>query len=145
MSNSKNTYFENKDFVDRFIELCDTSKPAEVARFLDISYQASKNYLEGRLPETQTLIHIAEKTNCSIDWLLLGIGKKISKKNTGSDTLQVSDQLLAIIRKECEKVFAEYLDDQKETGKEKVFVLKRKDIKEEKVLDDTPKLPLNQD
>lgn len=145
MSNHQQKYFDTESFIKRFKELCGTSKPAEVARFLDISYQASKNYLQGRLPDTQTLIHISEKTNCSIDWLLFGIGKKIFDDDLHGDTLQVSDQLLSLIRKECEQVFAGFLANQTETAKEKVFVLNRKDIKEEKLIDETPILPLKKD
>lgn len=67
---------KTQEFKDRLIELCGTNQPAELAQKMEISYQAARNYLNGRLPETNVLLMIAEKTKCSIHWLLTGEGKK---------------------------------------------------------------------
>ena len=67
---------EKNRFVERFVEICGTSEPARVQRLLNISYQAAKNYLLGRLPDATVLKAIAEKTPYSIHWLLTGNGEK---------------------------------------------------------------------
>ncbi len=142
MSNTKSTNLNDIKFAKRFAEICQTSKPAEVARNLDISYPAAKNYLNGKIPNTPTIIHISEVTSCSIDWLLRGIGNKFIENNGYQDTPQPSGELKRLIRDECKKVFAEMMNVQTETEKEKVIVLRPEDIKEEKVLDESPVLPM---
>ena len=66
----------NNGFVLRLIEVCGTDSPSEIKQLLNISYQAAKNYLTGRLPDTQHLLRITEDTDYSIHWLLTGEGKK---------------------------------------------------------------------
>ena len=78
MSSRKLKIFEKEEFVERFAEVCGTSEPAEISRSLDISYQAARNYLEGRLPDASVLLAIAEKTPFSIHWLLTGRGDKLA-------------------------------------------------------------------
>ena len=56
--------------------MCGTANPRVIADYLDVSYQAAKNYLNGRLPESKVLIKISEKTPVSIHWLLTGEGDK---------------------------------------------------------------------
>ena len=74
---SKDTHNqENTEFIERFIEVCNTAQAAEIARLLNISYQAAKNYLQGRLPKPSVLISISENTPYSIHWLLTGKGEK---------------------------------------------------------------------
>lgn len=67
---------KNEGFVERLIDLFGSSKASMIQRSLGISHQAAVNYLSGRLPSAEILIKIAEKTSCSIDWLLTGHGKK---------------------------------------------------------------------
>ncbi len=136
MSTSENKNLPNEQFVRRLTELCGSDKPADLARQLEISYQASKNYLEGRLPDTQTIINISEKTGCSIDWLLSGYGKKFREYNLSQGTVIPFDQLRALIREECEKVIAEKLNQKTEIAEGKVIVLEEEDIEEEKVMDE---------
>lgn len=76
MSRRKATIVEDRDFAQRLIEVCGTDRPAELGRFLDTSYQAARNYLSGRIPDTHILTLIALKTNYSINWLLTGTGAK---------------------------------------------------------------------
>lgn len=134
MSSKKIVKDENSDFVNRFIEICGSSQPAQVAQLLNISYQGAKNYLEGRLPDSYTLIAISEKTGCSIDWLLTGKGKKNIQGSLKEDTPILSDQTKALIREECRQVVGEILSQYQKTAQGKVIVLKSEDIKEEKKL-----------
>jgi transcriptional regulator with XRE-family HTH domain len=134
MSSKNLTNVENSDFVARFIEVCGSSQPAEIARLLNISYQAAKNYLQGRLPDSNVLMSIAEQTPYSIHWLLTGNGKKYVEVNVEKDTLILSDQLIALIKEECRKNVGELLSHSKENAQRKVIVLKSEDIKEEKII-----------
>ena len=95
MSIKNNTIVENEGFVRRFIELYDTSEPAEISRKLGISYQGAKNYLAGRLPEAKVLITIVEETKCSLNWLLKGEGEKYPESNKKTD---LNDSFREIIR-----------------------------------------------
>ena len=119
------------DFTDRLIEVCGSSQPAEIAKLLNISYQAAKNYLEGRLPDSNVLIVIAERTPYSIGWLLTGRGEKLVNKK---DALILSDEIRGFIKSECVKIIGEILEGQKETSHGKTVFLKSKDVKSEKEL-----------
>jgi hypothetical protein len=138
MSSRNVKNLENLDFVARFSEICGTSQPAEIARLLNISYQAAKNYLGGRLPDSAVLKTISEKTPYSINWLLTGQGKKFVEPTSNPDTLQLSDQIRAFVRQECLAVMREILQEQKEeTAPAKVIVLTSENIKEEKIMNDS--------
>lgn len=127
----------NQDFVDRFTEVCGTSQPAKIAQVLNISYQAAKNYLHGRLPDSNVLKTIAETTPYSINWLLTGQGEKYVESAAVKDTLRLSDQMRTFIRRECLEVIGELLADQKDQAPAKVFVLTSENIKEEKITDES--------
>jgi transcriptional regulator with XRE-family HTH domain len=78
MSQGKNSQIVKKNnmpvFGKRLRAAFDGAKNAEIARKLKISEPAAKNYLEGRVPDAQTLLQIADLTNCSLHWLLTGEG-----------------------------------------------------------------------
>ena len=137
MSSKKLTISKNFSFVERFIEVCNSSQPNEVAQLLNISYQAAKNYLQGRLPESKVLIIISEKTSYSINWLLTGEGEKFVKDSLNQDTLILSDQMRAVVRQTCLEVIGEVLSNQKDSSQQKVIVLTPDNIKEEKILDES--------
>lgn len=126
------TKIENSEFVKRFTEVCGTSKPAEISRLLGVTYQAAKNYLQGRLPEAKVLRVISERTPYSIDWLLTGKGKKFAR-NTGKEDKEIfTDQMRAFVRQEILDVVNEVLGSQKEPVQQKVVVLQPKKVKVEK-------------
>ena len=127
----------NQEFVSRFTEVCGTSQPAKIAQLLNISYQAAKNYLQGRLPDSTVLKTLAETTPYSINWLLTGKGKKFIEDDASADTLRLSDQMRALIRQECVEVIREMFANQKESAPAKVFVLTSDNIKEEKIMDES--------
>lgn len=143
MSRRNLTYTENNNFVDRLIEVCGTSKTAEISRLLDVSYQAAKNYLQGRLPDSNVLLTISERTPYSIHWLVTGEGKKFVEINEEKDRVVFTDEMRAFIRRECLDLINEALDKPKEQVNPKVVVLSSNKIKEEKVMDVPVALPLN--
>lgn len=84
-----------KDFSRRLAESLGTDEPAEISRRLGISYQAAKNYLDGRLPSAEVLIAIAEQTDYSLNWLLTGSGaKKTASENAERDSLPREFELI---------------------------------------------------
>ena len=123
---------EKNKFIERFIEICGTSEPARVQRLLNISYQAAKNYLLGRLPDATVLKAIAEKTPYSIHWLLTGNGEKLVFGETPKDTTILTDQIRTLIRQECVEVINEMLGSQV-TTQPKVVVLQSDKLRSEKV------------
>ena len=146
MSSKKLTITKNSDFVKRFEEVCDTSQPADVARFLNISYQTAKNYLQGRLPDSNVLRLISERTPYSIHWLLTGRGEKFAEINAEKRDIDIlSDALRAFIRRECTEIVGELLNDQINNKKQsdtttpqsRIVVLTPDKIKEEKVLEES--------
>ena len=149
MSSGKSKNFEkseNFNFIERFCEVCGSTQPAEIARLLNISYNAAKNYLSGRMPDAKVLITISEKTEYSLHWLLTGKGKKFVEAGASEDTLLLSDQLRKFVRRECAELIGETLlgsqiEPVAAAAQPKVVRLTPDKIKEEKVLDETVSLP----
>jgi predicted transcriptional regulator len=125
---------ENFAYIGRLIEICGSSQPSKVARLLNISYQAAKNYLQGRLPDSNVLSAIAEQTPYSIHWLLTGQGKKLVEKAIGEDTLPLSDQLREFVRKECRELINELINGHSIPVQAKTVVLTSEQVMQEKVL-----------
>jgi hypothetical protein len=123
---------EKNSFVIRFVEVCGTSEPAKIQRLLDISYQAAKNYLQGRLPDSYVLRTVAERTPYSINWLLTGKGKKLISESPQEDTPLSTSQIRDLIRSECVEVINEILAS-RESNQQKVVVLQSGSLKSEKV------------
>jgi hypothetical protein len=123
---------EKNSFILRFVEVCGTSEPAKIQRLLDISYQAAKNYLQGRLPDSYVLRTVAERTPYSINWLLTGKGEKLLSSPAQGDTPLSSDQIRDLIRSECVEVINELLGS-RESTQQKVVVLQSGSLKSEKV------------
>ena len=138
MSSKKTTILKNFSFVERFTEVCGSSQPNEVAQLLNISYQAAKNYLQGRLPDSKVLKTISEKTAYSINWLLTGEGEKFVKDSITQDTVILSDQMETFVRQICLEVIGEVLSNRNDSSQQKVIVLTSDNIKEEKILDEFP-------
>jgi predicted transcriptional regulator len=143
MSRRKSTYAENNNFVERLVEVCGTSKPAEISRMLDVSYQAAKNYLQGRLPDSNVLLTISKRTDYSIHWLVTGEGKKFVQTDQEKDREILTDEIRAFVRREFMNLINEILVKQAEQVDPKIVVLSSDKIKEEKVLDDSIPFPVN--
>jgi hypothetical protein len=127
------------DFISRFVEACGTAEPARVQRLLNISYQAAKNYLDGRLPHPDVLIKISERTSYSIDWLLTGRGKKIVDDLSPQDKPLLTGQIEDSVRRICVEVINEF-NGRQEIGQPKVVVLQSSELMSEKVLDESKTL-----
>lgn len=130
----------NIDFVERLVEVCGSSQPSEVARILKVSYQAAKNYLNGRFPDSNVLLNIAEKTPYSIHWLLTGQGDKFVESGIPTEnTLLVSDALRTFVRRECLQTVGELLNSQTQNAESnssaRIVVLTPDKIKDEKVVE----------
>ena len=145
MSSKKSKKSENFLFVERFVEVCGSNQPNEIARLLNISYQAAKNYLQGRLPDTKVLMTICEKTSYSLNWLLTGTGEKFMKTSLNQDTLLLSDQMRTMVREICVEVVGEMLSTSNNPAQQKIVVLSSEKIKEEKVLNESAVLSENYD
>lgn len=127
---------ERLAFVSRFVEMCGTAEPARIQRMLNISYQAAKNYLEGRLPSSDLLITMAERTGYSIHWLLTGRGKKFVDDLREIDTPLPAGQMEAFVRKICVEVINEFSGRQ-EIAQPKVVVLQSSELMSETAVDET--------
>ncbi|HQU85254.1 MAG TPA: helix-turn-helix domain-containing protein [Pyrinomonadaceae bacterium] len=136
MSSEKLEIEKKNSYVERLVEICGTKQPMEMAQILDISYQAARNYLRGRLPETEVLLKIAEKTSYSVHWLLTGEGEKFIPKQDNLNTLILSDQMRAFVRQECLEVFNEIFEKQIENSQEKIVKLASNQIKAEKKINE---------
>jgi transcriptional regulator with XRE-family HTH domain len=64
----------NKEFSERIAQAFDYAKMSEIARRLGVPHATIRNYFHGRLPAPEVLIKIAEETNVSLNWLLMGNG-----------------------------------------------------------------------
>lgn len=122
---------KNNDFVPRFIEICGTDEPAKIKQLFNISYQAAKNYLRGRLPQTAMLIQIAETTNCSIDWLLTGRGEKFAEGRRNIGAAVSTRQFEESVRKICVEVINE-MDGSPKAAQSKIVRLQSSELMSEK-------------
>ena len=138
--NIKTVEDERNVFIARFVEVCGTSEPAKIQRLLDISYQAAKNYLQGRMPDSYVLRTIAERTPYSINWLLTGKGEKLISRDPEQDTPLTTRQVRDLIRSECTEVINELLAG-RGAAKRKVVVLRSGSLKSEKVKEQPSAVP----
>ncbi len=127
------------EFSIRFIEVCGSDRPAIIKRLLNISYQAAKNYLSGRIPDAQVLLKIAQNTEYSIHWLLTGRGKKFIEAENHQDTPILSRQIEASVRRICVEVINE-INVRQEAAQPKVVVLRSGELLSEKVMDESVSL-----
>ncbi|HSK73706.1 MAG TPA: helix-turn-helix domain-containing protein [Pyrinomonadaceae bacterium] len=144
MSSKNSTKVEKLEFVERLIEVCGTSQPAEIARLLNVSYQAAKNYLQGRMPDTHVLLTISERTPYSLHWLLTGRGGKFAENTEKKDEEVFSDEMRAFVRREFFSVLNEVSSGQTDTVPPKIVVLSPEKIKEEKVMGEPVTFPVEQ-
>lgn len=63
------------DFIERLKLAFDHRSMADIARQLDLPHATIRNYFQGRLPSPEVLIKIANETNISLNWLLVGTGE----------------------------------------------------------------------
>ncbi len=127
---------ENDGYIDRFIETCGSAKPSEVQRLLNISYQAAKNYLSGRLPNATVLLAIADRTPYSIDWLLTGRGKKFIDEAMPAGTPLATGEMETFVRRICVEVVNE-MAERSGIAQTTPVILRSSDLLSEKVKNET--------
>ncbi len=132
MSSKELTKIKKNDFVERFVEVCSTSEPAEISRLLNISYQAARNYLDGRYPEANVLLTIAEKTSYSLHWLLTGKGEKIADDKENSEDQMFFEKILHASKEGCALAIREAINEGYEPMPPKTVILKETRVKREK-------------
>jgi hypothetical protein len=128
-SDPRNIKPSDTHFGSRFAEACGSAEPARIARLLNISYQAAKNYLTGRMPEPKILLRLAEYTPYSLHWLLTGNGEKLACGSAAEATIPARE-IKALIREGCAEVINEVLVRR---GEPKVVILDPEKIKSERV------------
>lgn len=79
-------------FGDRFKKAFAGHSKAAISRKLGLSYQAVKNYANGRLPDAVRLKDISKATGCSIHWLVTGEGA-IFVENLGVDVSNIRESI----------------------------------------------------
>lgn len=134
MSSGEQQIDKDSEFPLRFVEACGTSEPARIQRLLDVSYQAARNYLNGRLPEPRVLIKLAQNSPYSLHWLLTGTGEKFVRTTPEEDTPLLARQISALIKQEVAGAVSEILGQQ-HNAQPRTIVLKAGDIKSEAVND----------
>lgn len=132
MSSRELTILEKKDYAKRFIEVCGSNEPAEISRLLKISYQAARNYLDGRLPDANILLSIAEKTPYSIHWLLTGIGEKLVDPTEVVEEIMTLEKIREIVKESCVSAIHETLGENPEISSIKTVVISKNEVLSEK-------------
>lgn len=65
----------SESFKERLEQAFGYATMAQIARRLGIPHATVRNYFGGRLPAPEVLIKIANETNVSLNWLLIGTGE----------------------------------------------------------------------
>src|SRR5688572_28851155 len=99
----------DQEFSKRLQEAFGFATMAAVAKRLGIPHATVRNYYNGRLPAPEVLIKIANETNVSLNWLLIGAGEMYAgePKRIDIDDIidkrieQAIDRKLASKRGEC--------------------------------------------
>jgi hypothetical protein len=120
--------------AERLIEVCGSAEPSQIKQLLNVSYQAARNYLNGRLPTTQILLAIAENTPYSIHWVLTGEGNKFVGDAPPEDTQILTGEMRASVKEVCVEAINEYMADQREAEPKEV-VLQPDKLKSEKAIE----------
>ena len=135
---------KNAGFVSRFVDVCDSDEPVVIQRLLKISYQAARNYLNGRVPEPGILIEISRRTDCSIHWLLTGEGNKyIGRTDHQPRTNILTREMEASVRQICVEVINETLG-RDQMSQPRIVVLPSNKLLSEKAVEESPALSENQ-
>lgn len=80
------------DFAKRLLEAFNNISPAEIARRLKTSDATVSYYLkQSRLPISEMLIQIYKATGISLNWLLLGKGRKYVEYEQGFSDSELAE------------------------------------------------------
>lgn len=65
---------------------------ADIARRLNLPHATIRNYFGGRMPSPEVLIKIADETNVSLNWLLMGSGEMFPSGSKAVDIGKLIDE-----------------------------------------------------
>jgi hypothetical protein len=140
MSREKPTIVEKNKIIARFVEVCGSEEPTKIKQLLNISYQAARNYVKGRVPTTEILLAIAENTPYSIHWLLTGEGNKFVQDGLVEDAQILTGEMRASVKEVCVEAINEYMA--RREAEPKIVLLPSDKLKSEKAME-TPALSEN--
>ena len=75
----------NEEFQERLKKMFNFATMADIARIIEVPHATVRNYFSGRLPAPEVLMKIANATNISLNWLLLGQGEMYAAKRRSLD------------------------------------------------------------
>ncbi|MGI8409353.1 MAG: helix-turn-helix domain-containing protein [Pyrinomonadaceae bacterium] len=84
-------------FEDRLKQAFNFETMAVIARRLGIPHATVRNYFRGRMPAPDVLIKIANETNVSLNWLLIGSGEMFVNDAHKADLGKLIDQRIEAI------------------------------------------------
>ena len=93
-------------FQERLSSAFGNASMAEIARRINAPHATVRNYFQGRMPAPEVLIKIANETNVSLNWLLLGTGEMFAPGAVPVDIGKAIDERIELI---VEKKIAETL------------------------------------
>lgn len=105
-------------FQERLSSAFGNASMAEIARRINAPHATVRNYFQGRMPAPEVLIKIANETNVSLNWLLLGTGEMFAPGAIPVDIGKAIDERIELI---VEKKIAETLGKQKISRPSKAF------------------------
>lgn len=105
-------------FQERLSSAFGNASMAEIARRINAPHATVRNYFQGRMPAPEVLIKIANETNVSLNWLLLGTGEMFAAGAVPVDIGKAIDERIELI---VEKKIAETLGKQKVPRPAKTF------------------------
>lgn len=79
-------------FTERLKIVFEFASMAEIARRIGVPHATVRNYFQGRMPAPEVLIKIANETNVSLNWLLLGNGEMYVRGGEPLDVGKVIDR-----------------------------------------------------
>lgn len=118
----------DSEFGARLREAFGDASNTEIARLLEVTNPAVTNYMTDRLPSAEMLLKISGLTNCSIDWLLTGLGEKqLSRKVVrfiSAEETQALQNFDSYFSKEDQIELAEIADEEDQWFKAKLWFTK---------------------
>ena len=86
-----------EDFTERLKKAFNFDTMAGIARRLGIPHATVRNYFGGRMPAPEVLIKIANETNVSLNWLLIGTGQMFADGDQKPDLEKLLNQKITEI------------------------------------------------
>lgn len=98
-----------EDFGERFKAAFGHAETSEIARKLNLSYHAVRNYEKGRIPPAETLCQISDLTKCSIHWLITGKGEQLVSETVNGNAVIYDDGVVEHFQ--FDDILTEYIEE----------------------------------